>query len=89
MMIAPAARGGGFTQHYFDTRGVVRLYRMELGGGMWTLAREEADFSPLPFAQRFTARFEDGGDAIEGAWEKTGEDGSWGHDFAMRFVRVG
>jgi len=31
---------GAYTQHYFDSRGVVRLYAMSLVDGVWTLTRE-------------------------------------------------
>src|SRR6266498_2964488 len=31
-----------YTQHYFDSRGVARVYAMTLGEGVWTLLREEA-----------------------------------------------
>ena len=40
-------------QHYFDTRGVARVYEMTFADGVWTLSRSEPDFSPLDFAQRF------------------------------------
>jgi hypothetical protein len=30
---------GGFVQHYFDARGVVRLYEMTFDGRTWTLER--------------------------------------------------
>jgi hypothetical protein len=58
-VIAPD--GDGFRQHYFDSRGVVRLYAMTLQDGRWTLLREAADFSPLHFTQRYVGAFEDGG----------------------------
>src|SRR3954470_13656521 len=55
MAIAPdARRPGDFVQHYFDSRGVVRLYAMTFDGRTWTLTRLEPDFSPLDFRQRFT-----------------------------------
>lgn len=41
-------RTGGYTQHYYDSRGVVRLYVMGFAGGVWTLTRESPDFSPRP-----------------------------------------
>ena len=52
-------RTGAYTQHYFDSRGVVRLYAMSLADGVWTLTRESSDFSPLDFRQRFTGTFSD------------------------------
>ena len=54
-VIAPVPEGG-FLQHYFDSRGVVRLYRMTLDDTTWTLHREVADFSPLSFGQRFVGK---------------------------------
>src|SRR3712207_4692411 len=48
-VIAPAADGDGFTQHYFDSRGVVRLYDMTLADGVMTLRREKPDFSDFSF----------------------------------------
>jgi hypothetical protein len=48
---------GGYIQHYYDSRGVARLYAMSLADGVWTLTREAADFSPLDFRQRFTGTF--------------------------------
>ena len=40
-------------QHYFDFRGVARVYEMTLEG-RWTLSRTAPDFPPLSFSQRFT-----------------------------------
>jgi hypothetical protein len=34
---------GGFTQHYFDSRGVVRMYAMTFEAGVWTPRREAPD----------------------------------------------
>src|SRR5215207_7732348 len=39
MIIAPDAVAGGLVQHYFDSRGVVRRYRITLAGGVWTSLR--------------------------------------------------
>ena len=30
---------GAYTQRYYDSRGVARLYTMSLAGGVWTLTR--------------------------------------------------
>jgi hypothetical protein len=77
-----------FTMHYFDSRGVVRVYAMTFENGVWTLLREKADFSPLPFSQRFTARLEDGGATIRGVWEKTNDQGAWEPDLELIYRRV-
>jgi hypothetical protein len=84
-VVVPHADGETYTQHYFDSRGVVRLYAMTLRDGEWTLVRERADFSPLDFAQRFTGRIE--GDVIDGRWEMARDGGDWALDFELRYTR--
>jgi hypothetical protein len=79
---------GGFLQHYFDSRGVARVYQMRLEGRIWKLWRDEPDFSPLDFAQRFTGTFREDGSAIEGRWEIAHDGATWEHDFDLTYVRV-
>jgi hypothetical protein len=79
---------GAYTQHYYDSRGVARLYAMTLAEGVWTLTRESPDFTPLDFAQRFTGTFSADGNTITGAWEKR-PDRDWEHDFALTYRRAG
>jgi hypothetical protein len=79
---------GTYSQHYYDSRGVVRVYAMTFGDGEWTLLRTEADFSPLPFAQRFTSTFDDGGDTISGRWEQSDGGSDWELDFELVFTRL-
>jgi hypothetical protein len=80
---------GAYTQHYFDSRGVTRLYAMSFGDGRWELLRDSPDFSPLDFAQRFTGRFSADGSTIEGAWEKSFDGSTWEHDFQLTYRRLG
>jgi hypothetical protein len=80
---------GAYTQHYYDSRGVVRLYAMSLAGGEWTLTRDSADFSPMDFRQRFTATFSQDGNTISGAWEKALNGAGWEHDFDLIYRRAG
>ncbi|MEV7070648.1 hypothetical protein [Streptomyces sp. NPDC093990] len=79
---------GAYTQHYFDSRGVARLYAMTFDGAVWRLLREEEDFSPLSFRQRFTGRLSADGDTIHGVWERS-QDGSadWETDFGLTYRR--
>lgn len=86
-MIARDPGRDGFVQHYFDARGVVRLYRMALGDGVWQLLRDAPDFSPLDFAQRFTGAFIDEG-TIEGVWEKSHDGVRWELDFQLTYRKV-
>jgi Glyoxalase-like domain len=80
---------GAYTQHYYDSRGVVRLYAMTLADRLWTLTRESADFTPLHFRQRFVGTVSEDGDTIAGAWEMGIDGGGWRHDFALTYRRVG
>ncbi|HEY8046201.1 MAG TPA: hypothetical protein VIF35_18185 [Streptosporangiaceae bacterium] len=82
-------RTGGYTQHYYDSRGVVRLYVMGFTDGVWTLTRESPDFSPLDFRQRFTGTFSQDENTITGAWEKCPDGAGWEHDFALTYRRAG
>jgi hypothetical protein len=80
---------GAYMQHYYDSRGVVRLYAMTVEDGVWTLTRESADFTPLDFRQRFTGTFSEDGNTISGAWEKALDGTGWEHDFALTYRRAG
>ena len=88
IVIAPdPARPDGWTQHYFDSRGVVRIYEMTFDGREWTLLRRTPDFSLLDFAQRYVGTFSEDGDTIDGRWEI--DDGSgWRTDFRLIYRRA-
>jgi len=79
---------GRYVQHYFDSRGVVRIYKMTLTDREWTLLRDEPDFSPLDFHQRFVSTFSDDGDRIDGQWQTGDGDGGWKKDFDLSYARV-
>ncbi len=89
MIVSADPETGAYTQHYYDSRGVVRLYAMSLADGVWTLTRESADFTPLDFRQRFTGTFSADGNTIDGAWESGRDGGGWEHDFALTYRRAG
>jgi hypothetical protein len=80
--------GDGYTQHYFDSRGVVRLYDVTFDGRLWTLTRAKPDFSPLDFKQRYTGTFSEDGRTILGAWEICFEGDDWQKDFDLNYHRV-
>jgi hypothetical protein len=77
-----------YLQHYFDSRGVARVYEMSFGDGLWKLWRNSADFSPLTFSQRFTGTFGDDGKTINGRWETSNDGSSWEHDFGLTYTKV-
>ncbi len=85
---ADPARAGNYLQHYFDTRGVARVYKMSFENGVWKLWRDEADFSPLDFSQRYTGTFSDDGTTIAGAWEICHDGTTWEHDFDLTYTKA-
>jgi hypothetical protein len=80
---------GTFLQHYFDTRGVARVYTMGFDGRTWTLERTSPDFSPYDFGQRFTGTLSDDGSRIDGVWEIAEDKATWAKDFDLIYTRVG
>ena len=89
-VLAPdPSRPGGWLQHYFDARGVVRLYEMSFDGRTWTLTRRAPDFSPLDFAQRFTADLAEDGDTLTGGWYTGSGGDDWQLDFRVTYRRAG
>jgi hypothetical protein len=81
--IGPGESGTKLQQHYFDTRGVSRVYEMSLSGGVWKLWRDSPGFS-----QRFTGTFSDDGQTIRGTWEKSTDGSTWEHDFDIVYTKV-
>ena len=72
----------GFVSHYFESRGVHRIYQLSFDDGVWRLWRDEPGFN-----QRFAGTFEDDGNRMVGLWEAS-EDGSrWEPDLGITFVR--
>jgi len=81
-------RRGTLLQHYFDQRGVARVYEMSFDDGVWRLARTSEDFSPYDFAQRFTGTFSGDGARIDGTWEIAHDKETWKKDFDLNYIRV-
>jgi hypothetical protein len=77
------AANGTYFQLYSDDRGVCRVYEMSIGDGEWRLWRTGA-----PFAQRFTARFQDDGNAIVGRWETAIDGTHYELDFDLTYRRI-
>ena len=78
-----------YTQHYFDSRGVARLYAMTFDGRAWTLERTKADFTSLDFCQRYVGAFSDDLTTIAGEWQSSDDGHEWRRDFALTYRRVG
>jgi len=72
--------------HYFDSRGVSRVYEMTFSDRTWTLQR----FATAPdFSQRFTGTFSEDANTITGRWESSADGTNWTHDFDLTYTRVG
>lgn len=83
MVIGPTADGERVVQHYFDSRGVARVYEISFDDGVLRLWRDDADF-----AQRYSGRLSADGSTIEGAWERADDGRTWEHDFDLTYTRV-
>ena len=79
----------GYVQHYFDSRGVARLYAMTFDGTAWTLERTKADFSPLNFCQRYVGSFSDDRRMLDGEWQTSDDGREWRRDFRLTYRRAG
>jgi hypothetical protein len=80
---APQPARPSLTMHYFDSRGVFRVYQVDVEANAWTIWREAPGFS-----QRFKGTFIDGDTAIDGLWQMC-EDGShWHDDLRIQYRRT-
>jgi hypothetical protein len=87
-LIAANPNGQGYTLHYFDSRGVVRVYAMTFVNSRWTLVRDASDVTPLDFLQRFIGTFSSDGNTINAAWETSADGVLWEHDFNLTYSKV-
>jgi hypothetical protein len=83
-VIGATGPDGGLQQHYFDSRGVARLYEMTLEDRVWTLFREGPDWP-----QRYIGELSEDGNTITGRLELGTELGApLKHDFDLTYTRV-
>jgi hypothetical protein len=77
--------------HYFDERGVQRLYLSTVDRGHWTIWRADETWRESPgHNQRYVGEIAADGSTITGAWERgLGEAGDqWEVDFTLDYRRV-
>jgi len=65
---------------YFDGRGVRRVYRMTVEGGVWTMWRDAPGFN-----QRYIGRISSDGQTIAGQWEMSKDGIHWDDDFDLTY----
>jgi hypothetical protein len=78
--------GGGDTpgvwpMHYFDSRGVMRIYELSFRDRVLKIWRDEPGFK-----QRSVGQFDEDGRTLRATWELA-EDGPWKPDLVMTFRR--
>jgi hypothetical protein len=83
-LIVFGADEDGLSMHYFDSRGVRRIYGVSLSDGVWKMWRHSPGFS-----QKFNASISDDGNTIEGRWKLSRDDTTWADDLAVTFQRSG
>jgi hypothetical protein len=76
---------GQLSMHYFDERGVYRVYAASLDQGKWRYWR---DASAPDFSQRFSGTFSDDGNTISGRGELSKDGSTWEDDLALDYRRV-
>jgi hypothetical protein len=76
------ARESPLLMHYFDSRGVFRVYETKFADALWEFWRTATGFS-----QRFAGRFTDNGDTIIGRSQLCTDDVRWTDDLAITYRR--
>jgi hypothetical protein len=93
-IIGGAPHGDPQPMHYFDARGVKRLFMTTVESSTWTIWRspgEDWDGPDGPgFNQRFIGEISTEGNTIVGRWERgMGDAGdAWEIDFPLTYVRT-
>ena len=92
-IIGGAPGGDPQPMHYFDSRGVKRLFLTTLEGSTWKVWRAPGEDWNGPdgpgFNQRFIGEISSDGNTIEGRWERGmgGAGDEWELDFPLTYVR--
>jgi hypothetical protein len=81
-LIVYGAGDDGVSMHYFDSRGVHRVYQASLGDRVWRMWRHAPGFS-----QTFSGTVAADGDTIEGLWQVSRDDSTWVDDLAVTYRR--
>ena len=93
-IIGGAPDGEPQPMHYFDSRGVKRLYLTALEGPTWKVWRSPGEDWNGPdgpgFNQRFVGEISADGRTIEARWERGGGDAGdeWEIDFPITYSRT-
>jgi hypothetical protein len=75
-------RNSQLRMHYYDSRGVTRVYEVSIDDESWRISREAPGFS-----QRFNGKYAENGNAIVGVWQLSRDDVRWDDDLAITYRR--
>lgn len=78
----PAEPGAQMSMHYFDSRGVSRVYDALVDAHTWRLFRNAPGF-----AQTFVGEFVDDGDTVLGLWRICDDGATWRDDLRVVYRR--
>jgi hypothetical protein len=77
---------GQLRMHYFDSRGVYRVYSVSLDQTGWRYWRDAP--APDDLSQRFTGTFSDDGDTITGRGQLSRDGRTWEDDLELTYRRI-
>jgi len=80
---AEVAAESRLCMHYFDSRGVFRVFGVSIDDAVWRLWRDAPGFS-----QRFSGTFTPDRDTIDGRWQLCGDDVNWKNDLEITYRRA-
>ncbi len=78
-----APEPGAWAMHYYDSRGVFRVYQVSIDAGVWRIWRNAEEFS-----QRFTGTLAHEGKTIVGQWELCRDGETWNTDLEITYRRL-
>ena len=77
----------GLRMHYFDARGVHRIYEMRVTDDGWEIARDAARRDAPEFSQRLTVTFEGDDNTMAGRSKLSFDDKTWQDDLQITYRR--
>jgi hypothetical protein len=77
----------GLKWHYFDSRGVHRIYELSMTDDSWEISREVPASDAEAFSQRLVLTFEDNGNTMEGRSAISYDNETWRDDLQITYRR--
>ena len=77
----------GLEWHYFDSRGVHRVYHFRITGDSWEIAREVPADDESAFSQRLTVTFEHDDSTMAGRSKISHDNETWQEDLQITYRR--